>query len=407
MSLYLYDDARARAFEPFALTRPAGELRVGALLSRERWALVAGVEATGSVAAEHLADYHEPWAPPVAKGTLPAGSLLANARCAPALTARIGKAPVVRVAGRVAAVRLGRDLTPDELRDGALDLEALARDADASAEIEGRWIDEVWELVASLTELVPADVRALAAARGVVAVRPEGCALLHEDEARGHAVYLEDGATVEPFVTFDLSAGPVYLERGATIQSFTRVAGPCYLGRDSVVSSDRVSAIVVGEACKVHGEISNTVFLGHSNKGHDGFVGHSYLGRWVNLGADTVTSNLKNTYGPVELWTPCGIRDTGQQFLGTLFGDHAKTGIGLTLTTGSVIGAGAQVYGSHMPPKVVPPFAWGDGAPYGDYRFDKFLDVASRVMARRHVELDDRGRRYLAAVRAARWSTED
>ena len=97
--------------------------------------------------------------------------------------------------------------------------------------------------------------------------------------------------------------------------------------------------------CKVRGELSNTIFLGYSNKGHDGFVGHSYLGRWVNLGAGTITSNLKNTYGTVSLWTPDGVRDTGLQFLGTLFGDHVKTGIGLRLTTGTVLGAGANVYG--------------------------------------------------------------
>src|SRR5204863_9771343 len=101
----------------------------------------------------------------------------------------------------------------------------------------------------------------------------------------------------------------------------------------------------------------------YANKGHEGFVGHSYLGKWVNLGAGTTTSNLKNTYGTVSLWTPSGTRNTGLQFLGTLFGDHVKTGIGLRLSTGTVIGTGANVYDA-MPPKAVAPFAWGSGAPY-------------------------------------------
>jgi hypothetical protein len=151
--------------------------------------------------------------------------------------------------------------------------------------------------------------------------------------------------------------------------------------------------------------MSNTIVTGHANKGHDGFVGHSILGRWVNLGAGTITSNLKNTYGTVQLWTPEGVRDTGLQFLGTLFGDHAKTGIGLTLTTGTVIGAGANVYGSRMPPKAVPPFAWGEAEQYADYRADKFLDVAERMMARRHVTLSEGMRRQLSASYAARWTT--
>jgi len=153
----------------------------------------------------------------------------------------------------------------------------------------------------------------------------------------------------------------------------------------------------------VHGEISATVVLGHANKAHDGFVGHSYLGRWVNLGAGTTTSNLKNTYGTVALWTPAGLRNTGLQFLGTLVGDHAKTGIGMRLTTGTVIGAGANVYGSEMPPKAVPPFAWGAGEPYAVYAPDKFLAVAERAMARRQVPLGDRARRQLAAAHERRW----
>ena len=137
------------------------------------------------------------------------------------------------------------------------------------------------------------------------------------------------------------------MQPGAHIRAFTRINGPCYVGRDVNVMGGDISGCSIGDVCKVRGELSNTIFVGHSNKGHDGFVGHSYLGRWVNLGAGTITSNLKNTYGTVALWTPTGVRDTGMQFLGTLFGDHVKTGIGLRLTTGTVLGAGANVYGRH------------------------------------------------------------
>jgi hypothetical protein len=108
----------------------------------------------------------------------------------------------------------------------------------------------------------------------------------------------------------------------------------------------------------------------------------------------------------VALWTPSGERDTSMQFLGTLFGDHVKTGIGLTLTTGCVLGAGANVY-DRMPPKAVPPFAWGGGAPYTLYRADKFLETAQRVMARRHVELSMRMRRHLQSVHERRWTIDD
>jgi len=406
-SLYFYDDATARALEPFALTRPAAELRVGAWLVRERWASLLGGEAAASVCAPHLARFEEPGAAPVTTESIPAGAWLVNARCAPALGGAAQGADrgagVLRVQGRVAAVRLARALPPPELRDGTLSLESLATAA-RGAELDGFWVDAAWDLVVAIGALLAADIEAVATQRETAAMEPDRCAVLGGSADR--AVYVEGGAVVEPFVTFDLSSGSVYLERGATLQSFTRIAGPCWIGRDSVVGSDRVASVVVGDTCKVHGEVSNTVFLGHCNKGHDGFVGHSYLGRWVNLGANTVTSNLKNTYGTVELWTPAGIRGSGQQFLGTLFGDHAKTGIGLTLTTGTVLGAGAQVYGSQMPPKVVPPFAWGDEPPYDVYRLDKFLEVAERVMGRRHVELTEGARAQLSAAHAARWSAD-
>jgi UDP-N-acetylglucosamine diphosphorylase/glucosamine-1-phosphate N-acetyltransferase len=188
------------------------------------------------------------------------------------------------------------------------------------------------------------------------------------------------------------------------VHAFTRLVGPLYVGTGSSVTTDKVAASSIGDTCKVHGEMSNTIMIGHANKGHDGFVGHSILGRWVNLGAGTITSNLKNTYGTVQLWTPDGVRDTGLQFLGTLFGDHAKTGIGLTLTTGTVMGAGANVYGSRMPPKAVPPFAWGEASEFAGYHVDKFLEVAERMMARRHVTLSDGARRQLRASYAARWT---
>ncbi|MGH7670784.1 MAG: hypothetical protein ACRENQ_14965, partial [Gemmatimonadaceae bacterium] len=220
-----------------------------------------------------------------------------------------------------------------------------------------------------------------------------------------HPVFVEPGATVEPMVMFDVTAGPVLIREGATVQAFTRLAGPCVVGRNSVVSGGRVAASSIGESCRVHGELSTSIILGYSNKGHDGFVGHSYLGRWVNLGAGTVTSNLKNTYGTVALWTPDGVRDTGLQFLGALIGDHAKTGIGVRLTTGSVIGAGANIFGGEVMPKVVPPFAWGSMPPYAIHDLERFLISAERMMQRRGVVLSEQARAQLSASHVNRWST--
>jgi hypothetical protein len=136
------------------------------------------------------------------------------------------------------------------------------------------------------------------------------------------------------------------------------------------------------------------VFLGYANKSHDGFVGHSVVGHWVNLGALTTTSNLKNTYGPVRLDIAGHRIETGRQNLGTLFGDHAKTAIGTMLATGTVVSAGANLFGPPTPPRYVPPFAWG-GQDDARLTADGFLRVAERVMPRRGIELTPERRRSL------------
>lgn len=393
--LVLYDDERGRLFEPFALTRPVCELRAGALLIRERWERAFALRARGSLVATHLAQFSEPGAPSaVREGRLAAGTVVANSRCAVALAAVDAGAGVWRCDGLVAAVRLARDAEVDVFADGALALESLVSPDAREAQVRGRWLGEVWDLVATLGTMLGEDLPALADGVAATAV-PQRVHVIGT-----HAVTLEPGAAVEPLVVLDATAGPIHLAAGATVQAFTRLVGPCYVGHGSSILGDRVSGCSIGDVCRVRGEISASVMIGHANKGHDGFVGHSYLGRWVNLGAGTTTSNLKNTYGSVALWTPSGVRDTGLQFLGSLLGDHAKTGIGTRLTTGTVVGVGANVYGSTMPPKYVEPFAWGDGTPYGAYVLDKFLAVAERAMARRQVALDDRGRAQLAAAYA-------
>lgn len=405
--IVLYDDVEARAFEPFATTRPFGEVRAGALLGRERWGLCFGRSIDAFVSAPHLAHFVEFDAPPLASLPIPAGAWVVNSRALPTLTdALMPEADVVRVQGRVAAVRLRAPLADAQLTDGTLALDALRVVDAVEASLDGVWIDEPWDIIRHLTSQLVLDIPFLARRFGATAlprlVTPHAAVRVGDGD-----VFVETGAHVEPMVVFDTTNGPVLVRRGATVQSFTRIIGPCYIGRDSIITTDRIAASSIGDQCRVHGELSTSVFIGHANKGHDGFVGHSIIGRWVNLGAGTITSNLKNTYGTVAMWTPAGIRDTGLQFAGTFFGDHAKTGIGLRLTTGCVLGAGANVMDA-MPPKAVAPFSWGARPPYERFDGSKFLETAERVMARRQVACDAPMRRHLEtamhyALRDARW----
>ena len=396
--LVLHDDATAREFEPFALTRPVSELRAGTELIRRRWEQALTATARGFVGAAHLDAFEELDAPPSVDGEIVAGTIVANSRCVVRLAPADASARVWTCRGRVAAVRIDRAIAAADLRRGAASIESLAPAGADAREIDGWWLDEVWDLLRNLPEMIADDVAHRVGDLDTLGADEVGAAVVGEHTAR-----VERGAKVDPYVVFDASAGPILIRRGATVAPFTRFVGPCYIGENTIVGGGRIGATAVGEECRITGEVSVAVFLGHTNKVHDGFVGHSYLGRWANLGASTVTSNLKNTYGPVAVWTPRGMRDTGMQFLGTLMGDHAKTAIGTRLTTGTVIGAGANVFDVPMAPKVVAPFSWGAGPAAPVYAVAKFLTVAERVMIRRHVTLSERGKQWLAAAHAARW----
>ncbi|MFN2398783.1 MAG: putative sugar nucleotidyl transferase [Gemmatimonadaceae bacterium] len=388
--LYLYDDAQARQFEPYSLTRPLSEMRAGVALLRERWERVAGIRVAGMIAADHLADFDELGSPGSCRGTLPAGSLVANSRCVVSLGTSLGEGNSWQCAGRVAALRLQRDVSLDEFRGGDVSLDELVAQASnvvgTGVQLAGRWLAEVWSFITDLAAQLNDDIGTIG---------PKLTCFVPEGSIRIGAlpVFIERGANIEPSVCLDTTAGPILVCRGATVRAFTRLVGPCAIASGSTVLGGRVAACSIGEHSVVHGEISESVVLGYANKAHDGFVGHSYIGRWANLGAGTITSNLKNTYGSVSLWTPSGFRDTGVTKLGTFFGDHVKTGIGLRLTTGSVLGAGSNVYGNAMPPKSVPAFSWGEGDNLGTYEMDKFLETARRAMSRRDVRLTERALR--------------
>ncbi|MFL5638476.1 MAG: putative sugar nucleotidyl transferase [Gemmatimonadaceae bacterium] len=397
-ALYFYDDARARQFEPFALTRPGGELRAGTSLIRRRWERATSLPSAGFISSRHLANFEEANAPPAVapKTEIPAGAVIVNTRCVIPNDLELDRFDLLMCDGSACAVKLARALPLSQFADGSVDLGSIQTSL-GGRKIEGRWLNDVWDFVATLRDQLTDDIPRRAKSLGAAAKTE--AATIGE-----FSIFVEEGAQIGPHVVLDASVGPILIRKGAIVAPFTYLVGPIYVGRGSQILGDRVTASSIGDNCKVRGEVSTSIVLGHSNKSHTGFVGHSYLGRWVNLGALTTTSNLKNTYGPVQLWTPSGVRSTSQQFLGTMFGDHVKTGIGTMLSTGTVIGAGANVFGSAMPPKVVAPFSWGDREPYDTYDVAKFLTVAERVMARRHVELGDKARRHLAEAHKRRWS---
>ena len=181
----------------------------------------------------------------------------------------------------------------------------------------------------------------------------------------------------------------MYIGKNAEIMEGCLIRGPFALCEGSILKMGAkiYGPTTIGPNCKIGGEINNSIIFGYSNKAHDGFLGNSVIGEWCNLGADTNTSNLKNNYGEVDIWSHAlhsNIK-TGLQFCGLIMADHAKTGINTMMNTGTVIGVNANVFGAGFPPKFIPSFSWGGAEGLTEYSIEKALEVAARVYQRRNL----------------------
>ncbi len=389
--LVLFDDRQARAWQPLTLTRPAGELLFGSLKLVERAERSLGLGCLGYLTAEHLIDFEEAGAPPVLPlDALPADRdllfLCSRAVIQAGQEKSVPTTPtLLQIHDRPVGIFSPAGMTPDP---SFLDELTPGTDALPSVTLRGRLIENVWDLLLDSPEQLGRDLAGIG--QGSDTKLPAG--VYHEG---GHPLSLGQEVRVEPGVFFDTREGPIRLESHVEVRSGTRLGGPALIGPHSRLLGGPIEKITTGPYSYLQGEVAECVFLGYTNKAHGGHLGHAYVGRWVNLGAFTTNSDLKNNYGSVRLWTPDGVRDTGRLKLGCFLGDHVKTGIGLLLGTGTVVGAGANVYGNRMPPRYVEPFSWGEGDQLGEYRLPDFIDTAQAAMARRGVDLGERGRRYL------------
>jgi len=208
-----------------------------------------------------------------------------------------------------------------------------------------------------------------------------------------HPVHIPPDATVLPGVVFDTRRGPIVIHQGATLGANAVLEGPCSVGvASTAVARAYIRAnTVVGDDCKVGGEISFSIIDDYSNKAHDGYLGHAIVGQWGNLGADTNVSNLKNTYGPVrvQLQSDLPPEDTGRTFLGPLIGDFVRTGIGARLTTGCVVGTGAMFARTDFAPRHISAFSFHTDRGVEPYDVEKLLETVRVMMARRDRELPD------------------
>ena len=389
----LFEDRHVEGLYPLTATRHVADLLSGCMTMRERTARLFGVEAE-SIRLHGRTYLHPLYMNVLLPAIVQEPLLLINgrARIDPDVLRTLPPEPgwIVRRDDVVVAVCLTAEQAAGLNReDSFLDFNRIEGLEEIDAEGIGLY-GYLWEMIAANGDAIRGDAPLLKLEAPTSL--PSGVHRIGDE-----ALLFGEDVDVQPGVVFDTTSGPILLGDRVTVMANSVIQGPCSIGGDSTV---KIGAKIyhdtsIGPRCKVGGEVENSIILGYSNKQHDGFLGHSYLGAWVNLGADTNTSDLKNNYGPVRVTLRGEEIDSGTMFLGSLIGDHGKTGINTMLNTGTVIGPFANIFGGGFPPKEIGPFSWCNASEVIPYRLEKGLDLAARVMERRGVRLSQEERDML------------
>lgn len=398
-SLVIFDDSATprtlRTYlSPLTDLRPCFDVRTGVLTTRERIEKTLKTNAAAIWVPERLLEItQERETIPVNRLPSSDDILLINGRWMLTATPKLKQGETLMShEGEVLAARMSRADAEAFLREGA------ARND--SELLDGRTFDSAlvlrrpWDVIRFRDEMIAFDLKG---------IRLVDAAVLGDEASiiGDHPIEAHRTASIGPQVVLDGTLGPVVIDQRATIRPGAILCGPCYVGHDSIVV-DRAHIkpnTVIGPVCKVGGEVGGTIFQGYSNKSHEGHLGDSWVGEWVNFGAGTTNSNLLNTYSEITMRAvPDSPREkTGLHFLGCIVGDHVKFAILTRIMTGTVIGTGAMIARSAPPPATVSPFAWMTDDGEHKYRMTRFLEVAETMMKRRRIEMTEH---YAQAIRA-------
>ena len=365
-NILLYEDslARSRKFLPLAYTRSVAELRSGAFTGIERVQaqfpnariyLHARPELNAVIAGRYGFPVNE-----VPKGS----TLLVHAREALNLSKNYRENVY--------------DPLPPDLSERLIagePMEPVSKDAPES----------LWDIIHSNAATIQADVELWKNTHKRIE-NPffANCAIIGSEH-----LFVHPEARIDSGVVLDCSEGAIIIEEGVRIMPQATIIGPAFIGKHSIVKigAKIYGGTSIGPVSKVGGEIENSIIQGFSNKQHDGYLGHSFIGQWVNLGAGTNTSDLKNDYSPVRVTIEEEVFETNSLFVGLLMGDHSKSAIGTNFNTGTAVGVSCNIFGVGFPPKWIPNFSWGGANGVESYRYEKAIEVAKAVMRRRDREL--------------------
>lgn len=391
-SLCIFEDTHYRRLLPLVYMRPVWDLRCGILTLKEKIERCYPGTPVQLQCRSYLADFMREQHPGFPVNTVQGsrclfinGRFLADAQFADLIPLQ-GNDALYTCNGVVVAARVSGSILERLRKLLTGPLETSHFDGLPTTEVSATEIRYQWDLVRNNGHQISADFAGVTG--GMVAriagTVYDGAHLLNRD-----AICIEAGATVKPGVVLDAEEGPIFIGRNAKIFPNATIEGPAFVGEGTLVKigAKIYEGTSIGPVCKVGGEVEESIIHSHSNKQHDGFLGHAYLGKWVNLGADTNNSDLKNNYGSVRVIIDGEEVDSGSTFVGLTMGDHAKSAINTMFNTGTVVGVSSNIFGAGFPPKSVPSFAWGGAESLTTYDLARSLDVARRVMGRRKVVL--------------------
>ena len=378
----LFEDRYWRLLRPLTDLLPVPALAFGASDFARRWIARAGaplfaIEARGAA----VAAWHHAPLPDTSNVTPESEAVVINAAALPGAwfdAAMAGRSPALWLAGdRVAGARAPLAMIGPAIGRGAGFETALLALGLPTVPVGAEFIEYPWHLVSRNPDAIAED---LDGSRGESRGEIHRLACLEAPDR----IHVAAGARVGPFAVLDAREGPIGVGAGALIAAHTVVTGPCVVGPGTQLLGGSVSGSTFGPECRVAGEVEASVWQGYANKRHHGFVGHSVVGEWVNLGALTTTSDLKNNYGSVRVWVDGREMDSGSPKVGALIGAHVKTGIGTLLPTGASIGTGANLFaGGVFAPRRVPPFSWWDGRTSETHEIGRFVSTARVALGRR------------------------
>ncbi len=400
MKNVLFEDEKYTQLMPMVYFRPVWELRCGARMLSEKISEIIG-KPLKLVARDYLQQYHLFDKNRLKDHEFRERLLLINGRWVMEendLDALKELAPgeALLEGDTVLACVVPQGQFKGLLNDGVLN-SALIRNTYTIKPYQGQTIDYLWDAVNLNGKEIVKDFQRAGIAGKIKSEIPSGVHLLNKEE-----IYIGENVSIKPGVVIDASDGPVWIEDNVTVMANAVLQGPLYIGKGSTIkiAAKIYENTTIGPVCKMGGEVEGSIIQGYSNKQHDGFLGHAYLGEWVNLGADTNNSDLKNNYGTIKVFVNGKPVDTGSRFVGLMMGDHSKSGINTMFNTGTIVGISCNVFGAGMPQKFVPSFSWGSGEQFKGYHFEKAIAVAETVMGRRKVAFDENQAALFKAARA-------